>query len=37
MANASILATFERLWQHVVVALGKKSSVTIKTWTSDDV
>lgn len=27
MANASILAAFERMWQHVTSALSKKSDV----------
>lgn len=27
MANASILAAFERMWQHIVVALGNKSDI----------
>lgn len=27
MANTSILNAFERMWQHVVVALGKKSDL----------
>ena len=27
MANTSILAAFERMWQHVVVALGSKSDL----------
>lgn len=28
MANASILAAFERMWQHVVAALGNKSDIS---------
>lgn len=28
MANASILAAFERMWQHVVFALGGKSDIS---------
>lgn len=28
MANTSILAAFERMWQHVVAALGNKSDIT---------
>lgn len=27
MANQSILAAFERMWHHIVVALGKKSDI----------
>ena len=27
MANASILAAFERMWQHVVIALSSKPDV----------
>ena len=27
MANASILAAFERMWQHIAVALGGKSDL----------
>lgn len=29
MANASILAAFERMWQHVVLALNDKSDATL--------
>lgn len=36
MANQSILAAFERMWQHVVNALSSKSQVQIVTWESDD-
>ena len=28
MANASILAAFERMWQHIVSALNKKSDLS---------
>lgn len=28
MANTSILAAFERMWQHVTNALGKKSDIS---------
>lgn len=28
MANQSILAAFERMWQHVVAALGSKSDIS---------
>ena len=28
MANASILAAFERMWQHIVLALNEKSDTT---------
>ena len=28
MANSSIYAAFERMWQHVVAALGNKSDTT---------
>ena len=27
MANTSILAAFERMWQHTVAALGNKANV----------
>lgn len=27
MANTSIYAAFERMWQHIVAALGDKSNV----------
>lgn len=27
MANTSILAAFERMWQHIVVALSEKSNI----------
>ena len=47
MANASILAAFERMWQHILVAIGngsadlqeqleEKSQVQIVTWEDDD-
>ena len=43
MANPSILAAFERMWQHIVVALSdkqeqidNKSQVQIITWEDDD-
>ena len=29
MANTSILAAFERMWQHVVAALGSKATAPI--------
>jgi hypothetical protein len=28
MANTSILAAFERMWQHITAALAKKSDIT---------
>lgn len=28
MANTSILAAFERMWQHIVVALGSKADAS---------
>lgn len=47
MANTSILVAFERMWQHVLVAIGnnnanmqeqlnEKSQVQIITWEDDD-
>lgn len=36
MANNSIKAAFERMWQHVVVHINSKSSVTIKRWEETD-
>lgn len=36
MANTSILAAFERMWEHVVAALNNKSQVQMITWEDDD-
>lgn len=36
MTNTSILAAFERMWQHIIVALNGKSQIQIVTWEEND-
>lgn len=40
MANTSILAAFDRMWQHVIAAINsavaQKSQVQIIIWEEDD-
>lgn len=36
MANNSIYAAFERMYQHIVAALDKKSSIQFITWDEED-
>lgn len=35
MANASIKAAFERMWQHIIIALNNKADKNIATTTTD--
>ena len=35
MANPSIYAAFERMWQHVTAALGSKASKDVATTVTD--
>lgn len=37
MANASILAAFERMWQHITTALDKKAEAINEVANTDDI